>query len=245
MIKRTLFLFFFIFSLFVFAQNQLKPIEELLNSKDNYWETIVSWSKNSKNKVAILPAKLDSAKVALFKTQVSNNSTMGSVIFNSGGILIENGLIRILGSGSAKLKRNLPEWNKNKSFVNYGEKPDFILIADDAIGGFFLINGGKFGDDLGKVYYFSPDSLEFEPLNLTYTDFVQFCFNGNLEKFYKDLLWKNWEKEVSNLSTDSVFNFYPFLWTKEGKNVNKDLRKIVPIEEQYIFNIDKRKELGL
>ena len=56
---------------------------------------------------------------------------------------------------------------------------------------------------------------------------------------------KNWEKEVKNLDGNEVFNFVPFLWTKEGKNIEKASRKAVPIEEQYKLNLDFRKQLGL
>ena len=39
----------------------------------------------------------------------------------------------------------------------------------------------------GKVYYFSPDNLEYEPLDLTYTDILNFCFNYNLDDFMKGI----------------------------------------------------------
>ncbi|MCS3800077.1 hypothetical protein GGD38_005453 [Chitinophagaceae bacterium OAS944] len=42
-----------------------------------------------------------------------------------------------------------------------------------------------------------------------------------------------------------VFNFVPFLWTKEGKDINKNKRKAVPVEEQFSLNLDFRKQLGL
>ena len=101
------------------------------------------------------------------------------------GLLFDDGWIRILGSGSTKLGRTLPDWNKGKSFKEFGGPPSFLLIADDAVGGFYLLNGGGPGTDLEKVYYFSPDNLEFEPPDISYTEFLQFCFNSNLDKFYK------------------------------------------------------------
>ena len=61
------------------------------------------------------------------------------------------------------------------------------MIADDAAGGYFLLNAGELGDDLGKVYYFSPDNLQYEPLRKTYFEFLQFCFNGQLEDFYENM----------------------------------------------------------
>ena len=77
---------------------------------------------------------------------------MGTIVFHTGGILIDNGWIRIYGSGSEKLNRNLPNWNKGKTFQNFGDKPGYLIIADDAVGGFFLLNGGDLGNDLGKIH---------------------------------------------------------------------------------------------
>lgn len=117
---------------------------------------------------------------------------MGAIIYETGGILINDGWLRILGSGSAKLNRGLMEWNKGKSILKPGEQPPYLLIADDALGGFFAINAGQLSEtDLGKVFYLSPDNLKWEPLGLSYSEFIVFCFSGDLKDFYKDLQWKN------------------------------------------------------
>ena len=227
------------------AQNKMRPVEELINKTDPGWTLVEDWIKSAKNKVEILTVDTTKAKDALYKIQVTTRSTMGAVVYMTGGLLIDNGWIRILGSGSEKLNRILPDWNKGKSFKEFGDAPTFLLIADDAIGGFYLLNGGGLGKDLGKVYYFSTDDLEYEPLDITYTEFLQFCFDGDLDKFYEGKRWTTWRNEVSQLDGDKVFNFYPFLWTKEGKDINKISRKMVPVEEQYSFNLNMRKQLGL
>ncbi len=224
----------------------MRPIDELLNESDSGWKFVKEWIDEAKNKVEILPiSNLDQSKDALYKTQVTTRSPMGAIVYMTGGILIDNGWIRILGSGSEKLKRSLPEWNKGKAYKEFGEPCLFLLIADDAVGGFYLLNNGEFGKDLGKVYYFAPDTLEFEPLDLTYSDFLYFCFNGNLKGFYQDYRWKNWENDISKLNGDEVYNFFPYLWTKEGKNIENASKKVIQIEEQYNLNIDFRKQLGL
>lgn len=229
----------------IFAQNKLRPVDELINLTEPAWSLVQQWINVAKNKVEILSADSTKAKDALYKTQVTTRSPMGAIIYSTGGLLIDNGWIRILGSGHTKLNRTLPDWKKGKSFNELGERPPFLLVADDAIGGFFGINGGKFGKDAGKVYYLSPENLEWEPLGLTYTDFLNFCFNGNLNKFYKDLRWTNWIDEVSRLDGNFVYSFYPFLWTKEGKKINKNSRKVIPIDEYYTFIVSNRKQLGL
>jgi hypothetical protein len=223
----------------------MRSVEELINKADPGWTLVQGWIDSAKNKIEVLPADTSKAKEALYKTQVTTRSPMGAIIYMTGGILIDNGWIRILGSGSARLNRSLPDWNKGKSFSEFGQASSFLLIADDAIGGFFLLNGGGLGKDLGKVYYFSPDNLEYEPLDLSFTEFLLFCFYNDLEKFYEGKRWENWKAEVSNLKGDKVFNFFPYLWSKEGKDINKILRKEIPVEEQYSFNLDMRKQLGL
>lgn len=225
------------------AQNKMKKVEELIDKNDPGWNVVEGWIKTAKNKVEVLPADAAKAKDALYKTQVTTRSPMGAIVYMTGGLLIDDGWIRILGSGSSKFNRTLPDWNKGKSFNEFGEATPFLLIADDALGGFYLLNGGGLGTDIGKIYYFSPDNLEYEPLDVTYSEFLGFCFNNDLDKFYEGNRWNNWRTEVSKLKGDEVFNFFPFLWTAEG-DVNKSARKIIPVQEQYGLNLDLRKQLG-
>lgn len=233
-----------IISFTVTAQNKMKKAEELIDKADPGWAIVEDWIKTAKNKVEILPVDAVKAKEALYKTQVTTRSTMGAVVFMTGGLLVDDGWIRILGSGNSRFDRTLPGWNKGKSFHEFGETPSFLLIADDAIGGFYLLNGGGLGTDLGKIYYFSPDNLEYEPLDITYSEFLGFCFNNDLDKFYEGNRWKGWRAEVSKLKGDEVFNFYPFLWSAEGSDINKCSRNIIPVQEQYSLNVDLRKQLG-
>jgi hypothetical protein len=243
---RSFFLTLYSFiTLTAMAQNKMRSLDELINKVDPGWPFVKEWIDSAKNKVEILPVDTAKAKDALYHTQVTTRSPMGAVIYMTGGLLIDDGWIRILGSGSSKLNRTLPGWNKGKSFKEFGEAAGFWLIADDAIGGFFILNGGSLGKDLGKVYYFAPDNLEYEPLDITYTEFLQFCFSYDLDKFYEGRRWTNWRNEVSKLDGNQVITFYPFLWTKEGKDINKNTRKAVPVEEQYSLNLDFRKQLGI
>lgn len=222
----------------------MRPLNELIDQNDSGWKLVYEWIYTAKNEVEVLPADPQKAKDALYHTQVTTNSPMGAIVYKTGGILIDNGWIRILGSGSEKLNRSLPDWNKGKSFKEFGEAPSFFLIADDALGGFYILNGGAFGTDLGKVYYFAPDNLEYEQLDISYSEFLEFCFNNDLDKYYSGSRWENWKEDLAALHGDQVFNFYPFLWTEEGSDINKVQRKMIPVEEQYNLNLDLRKQLS-
>ncbi|UOE34135.1 DUF2625 domain-containing protein [Hymenobacter monticola] len=225
---------------FLFAQSmQPRPLTELINTQDPGWPLVQGWITAAKNKVQILPKTAARADSALLAAQVTTRSPMGAVVYETGGILVDNGWLRILGSGSPGLARDLMGWNKDK-------QKGLLLIADDALGGFFALNSGAFGQAmLGKIYYLAPENLEWEPLNKGYSNFLVFCFSGNLEKFYDKMRWKGWQQEVASLNSNQGFSCYPFLFTTEGKNLSKVLRKPVPIQELWMFSNDMRQQLGI
>ncbi|WP_107829430.1 DUF2625 domain-containing protein [Mucilaginibacter yixingensis] len=223
----------------------MRPLAELINIEDPAWPLVKGWIDSAKNKVQVLPRDTAKADDALLKTQVTTRSPMGAIVYETGGLLIDGGWIRILGSGSSGLNRSLPYWNKGKTIKEWGDVSPYWLIADDAVGGFFAINGGGLGADAGKVYYLAPDTLEWESLGLSYSDFLMFCFSGNLQAFYKTIRWKSWQNDLIQLKSDQAFSFYPYLWTSEGKDIEKDSRKPVPVEEIFTFTADSRKQMGI
>jgi hypothetical protein len=211
-----------------------KTLSELINNEEPGWELVTEWIKEGKNKIEVLPKSQTDAEKALLETQVTTRSPMGAVIYETGGILIDNGWIRIIGSGSERLNRSIMQWNKGKSYTTEGEQPSFLLIADDVIGGFYAINNGEFSaEDIGKVFYFAPDTLEWESLGVSYSDFLIFCFSGDLEKFYEGFRWAKWESDVISLTGNKGFSTFPFPWTKEGKDINNVSRKAISIEDLW------------
>jgi hypothetical protein len=164
----AIFIFTFI-GLAVFPQYKMRSIDELINKTDPAWPLIRQLIDSAKNKMKILPADSSSASKALYKTQVTTRSIMGSIVYFTGGLLIDNGWIRLLGSGSPKMQRTLPDWNKGKAFKEFGDPPAFFLVADDAAGGYFAINYGSFGKDLENIYYLSPANLEWPESNFSTT----------------------------------------------------------------------------
>lgn len=214
--------------------NKMKPSDQLINKQEPAWDFVKQWIKEAKNKVEVLPKDNLRADSALYQSQVTTRSPMGAIIYETGGILIDHGWIRVLGSGCTRLNRSLMEWNRGKSYDKVGEQPSFLLIADDVLGGFFAINaGGLDSSGIGKIFYYAPDNLKWEPLDMGYTDFINFCFNGDLNEFYEGYRWSNWKKDIDTLDGNLGMSIFPFLFTKEGKDINKDSRKPVPIQELW------------
>jgi hypothetical protein len=240
---RSSLLMFALLPFSLMAQTSMRPLEELINKTDPGWVLVKEWIDSAKNKVQVLPADSAKSKEALYQLQVTSRSPMGAIVLMTGGILVDDGWIRILGSGSDRLPRALMQWNK--SLFPPDSNPGYLAIADDAMGGFFLLNGGGLGNDVGKIYYFSPDNLEYEPMSLSYTEFLLFCFNNNLDEFYKGYRWKKWKEDTRALQGDKVYNFYPPLWTKEGRDIEKGSRKAIPASEQFSYNLEMRKKLGI
>lgn len=211
----------------------MQSIEELTDPEKSAWHIIQQWIAQAKNNCLVLKKDPSSANRELFTMQMPTSSPMGAVIYETGGILIHYGWVRLLGSGSFVLPRGLMDWNFSKSYAQSGEKPQYLLVADDVIGGYFALNGGALGQDLGKIYYYSPKTLVWHSLNFTYTDFLSWLLNGNLEAFYADLFWDNWQEDVKQLDGNRVFTFEPELSEDKVMPMLQRVRKEINIETHY------------
>jgi hypothetical protein len=217
----------------------------LINRKQPAWPTLKRWIDAAKNKVEVLPVDTAKAKDVLYNIQVTTRSIMGTMIFSTGGLLVDNGWIRILGSGCSKMQRTLSDWNKGKSFKEFGSQPPYLLIADDAAGGYFAVNYGFLPNGFDSVFYLSPDNLKWEPLEGNYEDFLLLCFNSDLNKFYTGIRWRSWKTDLQTLNADQVYHFFPPLWSTEGKDVEKSQRKPIAAGEQYFYNLSEREKMHI
>jgi hypothetical protein len=220
----------------------MRTLEELVATQDPAWPIVRDWIEAASNPVNILPADRDKADASLLALQVTTRSPMGAIVHQTGGLLVDNGWLRILGSGSALLPRSLPDWNQGKASSPPGTPPPFLLIADDVLGGFFAIDGGGLTGAPGKVHYFAPDSLDWQNLDSSYSDFVRFALSGDLERFYQDSRWPNWRDEVADLPGDRALSVYPFIWS-EGPPIAERSRRPVPVTELWDLQQDIRRQL--
>ena len=222
----------------------MRTLEELINKEEPAWDLIQEWLQEAINTYEVLPRDAKRAETELLNAQITTRSPMGAILYETGGILINGGWIRLLGSGCERLDRGMFQWNKGKTFEDYGQPPAYLLVADDILGGLFAINGGAFGqDDLGQIYYLAPDTLSWEPMNCGYSEFVCWTLEGDIDLFYEPYYWEGWQEEVPKLNGNQVFSFFPFLWTKEGQQIEAVSRKVVPIEESYRLTMDMQRQL--
>ena len=168
---------------------------------------------------------------------------MGAVTYETGGLLLDHGWLRFLGSGHPRLTRSMVDWNRGRTWQDLASPPAILLVADDVLGGLFAVNGGALPGSPGHVHYFAPDTLGWESLEVGYTDFLAWALSGDLDTFYADYRWEGWEAEVAALSGDQGLSVYPFLFA-EGPPIDQRSRKPVPMAELFDFQLDAREQLG-
>lgn len=147
------------------------------------------------------------------------------VASNCGGIIIDN-WIRLYGSGLV----NIIDKNMTNDF-NYD-----IIIGEDVCGGLFSIKENV-------VYYFAPDTLKWESLDVYYSNFLNWILNNpdGLSQFYETFRWNGWKEFCKNIQLNQGISFYPQLCF-EG-NIEDRSKKIISIDEIIKMNIDLSKQI--
>ena len=145
-----------------------------------------------------------------------------SVMENCGGIIIDN-WIRLYGCGQLNVIEKNKKYNKENTVD--------IILGEDIIGGLFALKDGF-------VYYFAPDALKWENLNIYYANYIDWLINSNedVNKFYELYRWDTWKDDVSNISLDDGISFYPPLFTKY--NINERSKKVIPMDEIIGINME-------
>lgn len=211
----------------------MRPLKELIDSDESAWPLVQEIAHSVPGRCEVYPPS-ESAGEVLYRTQVTTRSPMGAIAFHTGGVSVLNGWLRFLGSGSSQIPRSLADWN-------VGRASGFYLVADDVFGGFFAIDGGAFGQRLGTACYFSPRSLQWEPLDCTYTELFEWACT-DFGEFYADLVWEGCDAAIASVPPDRCFFFMPPLWATECILPPASIRDI-PVTESWGVQMDFARQL--
>lgn len=215
----------------------VRPLEQLINSEDPGIAAVESWIIESKNRVEVLPVERSAGEEALLALQVTSRSPMGAIALETGGLLIDHGWLRVLGGGHPRLPRAIHDFNGISAGQQARRLPGAMIVADDAVGGFFALNGGGISGAAGHVFYFPPTSLEWEDVAPSYSDWLVGVMHGDLVSFYEGMRWNGWEEETVDLSGDRAFSFYPFLFAS-GPELGERSRRPAPIDELWRLYVE-------
>jgi len=110
------------------------------------------------------------------------------------------------------------------------------VVAYDVIGGFFAVNGGGIGPDRGVVYYYAPDSLEWEGLGLQYSAWLEWACTEAVDEFYEEARWPAWEAEAAAVGPGDGISIVPFPVLGDMPNGERS-RRVVPLEELWALYV--------
>jgi hypothetical protein len=215
-----------------------RSLDELINTQEPGLDFVRELIAEATNSVEILPcAPADGART-LLAMQVTTRSPMGAIAHGTGGLLVDHGWVRVLGAGCPRLPRDLATWNR----IDQTERrlPGALLVGDDAIGGFFALNGGALPGPLGNLHYFAPDSLEWEDMGDSYSGWLQLLFEGDLGALSER--WPGWAVDSDALAGDRAFSIAPPLWA-QGPPIGERDRRAVPVDELWWLQQDVGRQL--
>ena len=215
-------------------------MSQLIDKDEGAWLELQEWLSAANKPVDVLAVDAHQGEAVLTRLNVTTKSYLGMIAYRTGGILIDQGWLRILGGGHERLPRDLATWNRlDGEDIKQHRLPGAILIADDVLGGFFALNGGGLGEQPGMVFYLAPDTLEWESLELSYGSFVYWAMTGDLETFYRGFRWPGWQDEMATISGQQALSIYPFLCT-DGPDISQRSRQPVDINEIWTLSAEQK-----
>lgn len=211
----------------------LRSADELANVSNSAWPSLRDAIERSPSTQA-LPGDRQRGLASLYALQVTQASTLGAMALNTGGVVVDHGWVRILGSGTVELP-GLAQINSLGDPENVTAPPPFLIVGFDILGGKFAIDGGGLGVNPGEVCYWGPDTLRWEGLDVGHSGFVHSFISGASAEFYASMRWPGWEHEASEVSLDRGLSLYPPPFTTEGADLSLVSRCAVPFAELTYF----------
>ena len=218
----------------------MKTLEQLVAREESALPILLQALRDSEaNPCTVLPPDKELAGETLVELQQGTDTFLGMIAFHTGGLSFHDGFLRVLGAGEDPV-RSLRRWSRVTGALEEG----YALIADDVLGGFFALNRGGFAAEVeGGVFYLPPDRLEWQSLEVGYSEFLNWCVAGDADAFYGALGWEAW-KGVERPGWADCFAFAPPPWTVEGLDVSRADRTIVPVGEVWRLKREFRATMG-
>jgi hypothetical protein len=192
---------------------------------DSAWGQFSSWISQAGARVRVLPVEPHRGEPIARALGVSARSSLWAMATNVGALVIDDGWVRVLGGGTAGQRADLADWNGLSDAPTFARSVGFFVVGYDVMGGVFALDGGALsgGPGNGQVFYFAPDSLAWEPMEMGYTPWLQWLLldRERVDGWFESQRWPGWRDEVRDLSLDTAVSAFPFAWTEEGKDPSR------------------------
>lgn len=188
---------------------------------------IESWIAAAPHPVEVLPCVPAHGEIALEALQVTARSPLGAIAYETGGLLVDGGWIRVLGAGHVRLARTIAGWNGLPCEAGDAYLPGAMFIGDDVLGGMYAIDVGALGTTPGNICYFAPGALAWHDTRLPYGDWLRETILSPAETHSR---WDGWETDVRSLPGTHAFLLDPSPW-EPGPPFSDRARKPVTMRE--------------
>jgi hypothetical protein len=169
---------------------------------------IRSWLAAATRRIEIFPCAPGHGDIALEALQVTSRSPLGAIAYETGGLFVDSGWIRVLGAGCPQLARTIAGWNGLPCDPGDAYLPGAMFVADDVLGGMYAIDVGALGAARGNVCYFAPGALAWRDTGQSYGDWLRhiLCDDDLAER------WDDWEADVRTLPGTHAYMLDPAPW---------------------------------
>ncbi|GAA4694070.1 DUF2625 family protein [Promicromonospora umidemergens] len=219
----------------------MRLFENLTATQEPAWPELQRLAREASATVEVLAPDETTCRRTLEQLQVTTRSYLGAVVVHSGGLLIDNGWLRVYGSPSLGEPRRMPSLAAVNGFPPTPRDTWFpahgLVVAHDVLGGTYVLNGhdpeavARPGRP-GEMIYLAPDTLQWERLEGGHAAWLGWVLDGGLTDFTDGLRWEGWGAETRSLNGDRGLNFFPPLWTKEAhEDLGATSRAVVPMAE--------------
>lgn len=220
----------------------VRSVSELRDVADPAWPALVEAVASAEVTAFVLPTDERQAEDTLYRLQVSAASTLGALALHCGALIVDHGWLRVLGAGRIDLP-GLAGANVLPS-VPRGSPPPHLVVAYDAIGGVFAVDGGGLRVAPGDVCYRGPDTLTWETVGAGHSAFVHGALSGALGDFFDTLRWPGWERDIGPLGPQQGLSLHPPPFTEQGRDLALVSRRAVPLTELLAFYDDMAGQLA-
>ncbi len=209
--------------------------------KNSLWGKIYSMFEDSNRNISIYKGIESVGIQELSNLGINKDSALGGIILNTAGVCVDN-WIRIIGQSNDE-HGGICKYNRLGKDIECDFVKGMLIVAQDVVGGLFAVNVSKFSEDINNIWYFAPDTLEWESLDMDYAEFIEWVVDGNVDEFYVNMRWNTWKEDCKDIHFEQAYLIYPFLWAKEC-DLSTATKRIVPFEEMKAINLEYAKKFS-
>jgi hypothetical protein len=123
----------------------VRNLDELIDVDDPAWPALEQLFAGSAVPLAVLPVDPAEGGRGLLQMQVTARSTLGSIVLNCGGLVVDDGWVRVFGGGSGGGVDAMPSLARVNAFPEAFDPAwhpvSGLIVGHDVVGGVFAVNG--------------------------------------------------------------------------------------------------------